>query len=481
MKCYRHLLTIFIIISITGLSQFSLSAKADGEDGSSKINEVMQLIQTYHLSGASEEDLTEAAIKGMVDSLDDPYTEFFTKEEQAKFLTAISGGYLGIGITMAHDAKGVYISGVAKGSPAAQVGLLQGDYLETLNGKTFTFDNMDQLFKEALSGKVEGNTIKLSINRGGVTKSYVVPLKNMETPVVRSKSMPGGIGYLALSAFTIDADNAFSAALSDLKSKGMKSLIIDLRYNGGGYIETAKAIAAHFLKDQLLMTIRDKDNKENLVMVIDGKKAEYPIVIMVNEYSASASEVFAGAMQDYKLAKVIGMNTYGKGVTQNVIPLYNGGALKITTEEYFTPKHHPVNHIGIKPDLEAHGEVEQFVKAYYAAGAKQMQLNLTKTDYTINQIQFEGYGVEAYIEKGKDIYLPSRLIMAVMDGSVTWENATKSFVFSQNKTKAELAANSKNIVMRDGISYVSASYIHSKFPQLSWTYKNSIVTLEASH
>jgi carboxyl-terminal processing protease len=186
-------------------------------------------------------------------------------------------------------------------------------------------------------------------------------------------------------------------------------------------------------------------------------------------------------MQDYKLAKIVGVNTYGKGVTQNMMPVFNGGALKITTEEYFTPNHHPVNHIGIKPGVEARGEVEQFVEAYYAAGAKQIKLNLTKTDYTINQIQFAGYGVEAYIVKGEDIYLPARLIMAILDGNVTWENTTKSLNFSQKKTKASLPSSSKNIVMRDGVSYVSASYIRSHFPQLSWTNKNNIVTLEASH
>jgi carboxyl-terminal processing protease len=478
---FRHFLIIVIMISLSISSHHALIAHAEEDEGSSKINEVLQLIKTYHLSGANEDDLTEAAINGMVDSLNDPYTEYFTKEEQAKFLTAIDGGFLGIGITMDKDANGVYISVVEKASPAAQIGLLKGDYLDTINGKKITFDNLDQVFDEALSGKVEGNTIKISIKRGSLKKVFVIPLREMDIPIVRSMSLPQGVGYIALSAFTIDADKAFSAALNELKSKGMKSLIIDLRNNGGGYIETTKAIAAHFMKDQSLMTISDKDGKEKQVMITEGKAADYPIVIIVNEYSASASEVFAGAMQDYKLAQVVGMKTYGKGVTQNIMPLYNGGALKITTEEYFTPNHHPVNHIGIIPNIEAHGDVGQMVKAYYAAGAKKIKLQLTKTDFTINQIEFAGYGLETYIEKDKDIYIPSRLIMALVNGEVAWDNATKSYVFSQAKTKASLPSSSKNIVMRDGINYVSASYIQSKFPQLSWTFTKNIVTLEASH
>jgi carboxyl-terminal processing protease len=479
MQRYRHLLTIFIII--ISITQFSLSAKADGTDSSTKINEILQMIHTYHLSDASEEELTNEAIKGMVDSLNDPYTEYFTKEEQSKFLNAIDGGYLGIGITMDHDDKGVYISEVAKGSPAAQVGMLKGDYIEKINEKKLTFANVDQLFTEALSGKVEGSRITLSINRGSVVKVFVIPLKNMDYPIVRSMSLPEDVGYLALSTFSVDADKAFTTALNELMSKGMKSLIIDLRYNGGGYIETAKAIAAHFLKDQLLMTTRNKDGIENSIMVTGGTKAQYPVVIMVNEYSASASEVFAGAMQDHKLAIIVGVNTYGKGVTQHIMPVYNGGALKITTEEYFTPNHHPVNHVGIKPDLEARGDVAQMIEAYYAAGAKKVQLKLTKTDYSLNQIQFSGYGTEAYIEKEKEIFLPTRLIMAILDGNVTWDNATKSVFFTKQAFKAKLPFNSKKIVIRDGISYVSVSYIRSKFPQLSWTYQNNTVTLEASH
>jgi carboxyl-terminal processing protease len=251
MKYLQRVIVVFFSLTIVSSNLFSLSVQAEEARGSTKINEILQMIQTYHLSGASEEDLTDAAIKGMVDSLHDPYTEYLTKEEQAKFLTAISGGYLGIGITMAHDDKGVYISEVANGSPAAQVGLLQGDYIHMVNGKTLTFNNMDQLFTEALSGKIEGNTITISIIRDSVTKKYVMPLKHMDYPIVRSLSLPEGVGYVSLSAFSIDADKAFAAALAELESKGMKSLIIDLRNNGGGYIETAKAIASHFMKDQL--------------------------------------------------------------------------------------------------------------------------------------------------------------------------------------------------------------------------------------
>ncbi|QGQ95626.1 S41 family peptidase [Paenibacillus psychroresistens] len=481
MQRYRFICITMLILLIAGLSPFSLSAKAAEADSSSKINEILQMIHTNHLSDASEEDLIEAAIQGMVDSLDDPYTEYFSKDELADYLKAVEGGYLGIGITMAHDENGVYIADVAKASPASQIGLLKGDYIQRINEKKLTFNNSDIVFEEALSGSVEGSKITLSIKRGNEIKSFTIPLKTMDIPTVTAKMLPEGVGYLALSGFTADADKAFTAALNELKSQRMKSLIIDLRYNGGGYIETAKAIAAHFIKDQLLMTIRNKDGLEKPIMVSGGTKADYPIVILVNEYSASASEVFAGAMQDYKLAEIVGVNTYGKGVTQNIMPVYNGGALKITTEEYFTPKDNPVNHIGIKPDHEVKGDVAQMIKAYYAAGAKKVQLKLTKTDYTLNQIQFAGYGVEAYIEKNKDIFVPTRLIMAIADGVVGWDNESKLMVLTNGKVTTMLATNSVNILMRDGISYVSASYIHSKFPEISWTFINKTVILEASH
>jgi carboxyl-terminal processing protease len=478
---YRYVISSFILISTISLSQFSTSAIAAGSDGSTKINEILQMIHSNHIKDVSEEELTNAAIKGMVDYLDDPYTEYFTNEEQAKFLNMIDQDYLGIGITMEHDDKGVYISGVTNESPAEQVGLLHGDYIHMINGKKLTSTNLEQLFTEALSGKVEGNTITLNILRGHMVKTFVVPLKKIENPIVRSKLLPENIGYIALSSFSADADKAFTTALNELESKGMKSLIIDLRNNGGGYIETTKAIASHFMSNQVLMTTRNKDDIEKPTMVNGGTKSEYPIIIMVNQYSASASEVFTGAMQDYKLAKIVGVNTYGKGVTQNMLPVYNGGSLKITTEEYFTPNHHPVNHVGIKPDIEARGEVEQMIIAYNAAGAKKVHLKLTKNDYTLNQIQFSGYGSEAFIVKGKDIFVPARLIISILDGNIKWNNATKSMAFTKGNIKVELPINSKNTVMRNGVSYVSASYIQSKFPQLNWAYKNNTVTLEASH
>ncbi|OAB42439.1 S41 family peptidase [Paenibacillus glacialis] len=480
MKFYRKSLTILIFTSMIGISQFSSYAKASGTDSSTKIDEILQMIHTNHLSDASKEELTNAAIKGMIDSLDDPYTEYFTNEEQSQFLNVINQDYLGIGITMDHDDKGVYISEVATGSSAEQAGLLKGDYIHKLNGNKLNHTNVNLLFTEALSKKVEGSTITLSINRGNVVKNFVVPLRKMEYPIVRSKTLAEDIGYLALSSFSADADKAFTTALAELESKGMKALIIDLRNNGGGYIETAKAIATHFMKDQVLMISRNKDDIERSIMVNGGKKATYPVIIMVNENTASASEIFAGAMQDYKLAKVIGVNTYGKGVTQNIMTVFNGGALKITTEEYFTPNRHSVNKKGIKPDIEARGDVEQMIEAYYAAGAKSVKLKLTKTEYSLNHAQFVGYGSEAFIVKEKDILVPTRLIMAILDGNVTMDHVSKSLVFTKKDMKEKLSLNSTNIVIRDGISYVSPSFIQSKFPQLDWSYKNSTVTLEAS-
>ncbi|MDB5054517.1 MAG: hypothetical protein JWM44_2567 [Bacilli bacterium] len=352
-----------------------------------------------------------------------------------------------------------------------------------MNGSKVSSDNIGDLFDAAVKGKIKGDTVTLDIRRGTETKQYIVPFKNVVLPIVTSQWFPEGIGYLSLAAFSQDADKAFSTSLSDLQSKGMKSLIIDLRNNGGGYIETAKKIAAHFMKNKVLMYIKNRDGKEESISTTEGSNADYPIVILVNENSASASEVFAGAMQDYKLATIVGVKTYGKGVTQNVIPLFNGGELKITTEEYFTPNHHSVNHIGLTPDIAALNDVEQLIKAMYAAGAKDISLILSKNDYKLNNNLFTLLGSAPYMQVGEQIYLSSRLLASLIHGNATWDESSRSVILAQKDMKLELPVTSPDMIIRNGTSYMNAAAFASKFPMFRWSFNkdSESVTLEASH
>jgi carboxyl-terminal processing protease len=482
MKHLRRMFIVLICLVMIGLNHFSLAANAEGSTGSTKINEILQLLSNNHISGASEDQLTDAAIKGMIDSLHDPYTQYFTKEEESQFLDAVSGRYLGIGIQTEVDGKSIAISDVISGASADQSGLVKGDQLQDVNGNNVTPDNINDLFQKASAGKKEGDTVTLTVIRGAETKQVTVSFKNMEVPIVTSQLLSDGVGYISLLAFSGDADKAFAASLQELKNKGMKSLIIDLRNNGGGYIETARAIASHFIQDQPLMITKDRDGKENTIAVKDGTKAAYPIVILVNGYTASASEVFAGAMQDYKLAQIVGVQTYGKGVTQNVIPLFNGGALKITTEEYYTPNHHPVNHIGIKPDIEASGPAEQLVKAFYAAGAKDVELNLTNAAFKMNNTVFPGYGETQYIRSNNGkTYVSTRLLIAMIAGNVSWDNASSTIYLTKDNKKLSLPIASANIMVRNGISFLDASVFINSFPQLKETHADNSLTLKASH
>ena len=355
-------LTAFITFMVTGLVGYNYVTKGEGaklliRDVSSEQDLIAQLekyksiVDEYYLGEVNEEDLKEGAIKGYIEGLGDPYTEYISKEDMEGYMQDTLGNYVGIGIYMILDKEDGKIKVVApmQGSPAEAAGIKAGDIIETINGESYTLEEMEDA-SEKIKGE-EGTTVKLGIIRGTEELEIEVKRENIKVNPVNGEVLENNIGYIQFSSFDKTTAEDFKAKYEELKSKGINSLIIDLRNNGGGLVDQATKIADYFTeKDVPLLYEVDKNGNEEEVKSEDGVLIDIPTIILTNENTASASEILAGALKDLDKATIVGTKTYGKGVIQEIFTLRDGSGIKLTTEEYQTPNHNKINKVGIEPD-----------------------------------------------------------------------------------------------------------------------------------
>lgn len=311
------------------------------------------LLDKKYLGEIDEQKLTERAIKGYIEGLDDPYSEYFTKEEMKDFEETTMGNYVGIGIYMVKNTKDntIVVLAPVQGGPAEKAGLKTGDVITKVDGKDYDGDSMSEASNK-IKGE-EGTKVKLEIQRDGKIMEFEIERQNVKLNHVESKKLEANIGYLKLSTFDEGCGQEFKTKFEELKKQGITSLIIDLRNNGGGIVEEALEIADLMVdKDQTLLITTDKNGKEEVKKSKADKTINMPIILLTNENSASASEILAGALKDLNAAKIVGTKTYGKGVIQELLTLSDGSGLKITTNEYYTPNHNKINKVGISPDVE---------------------------------------------------------------------------------------------------------------------------------
>ncbi len=358
------MLTAFITFMITTIVSYNYLIKGDGkilllggssetEDISTRLSKYKAIIDEYYLGDVDEEKLEEGAIKGYIEGLEDPYTEYISKEEMQEYMQDTMGNYVGIGIYMVLDSETGKITVLApmKGSPAEEAGLKSGDIILEVDGKTYTEDEMS-IMSNKIKGE-EGTKVKLKILRGTETLEFEIERKNIKVNPVEGKVLENNIGYIQFSSFDETTAEDFKAKYQELESKGIKSLIIDLRNNGGGLVDQATDIADLVIeKGKDLLYEVNKDGQEQVVKSELDPIINMPIVILVNENTASASEILAGALKDYEKATIVGTTTYGKGVIQQILTLNDGSGLKITTEEYQTPNHNKIHEVGIEPNVK---------------------------------------------------------------------------------------------------------------------------------
>lgn len=317
-----------------------------------KIDELMSYIDLYYNDDCDEDDIRNAIYAGTLEGLGDPYSVYYTADEYKDMQISTSGKYYGIGAALGQDAKTkeVTISKVYEGTPAEEAGLRDGDQIVKVNDTVSTSEELSDLVQK-IRGE-EGTTVHLKIYRVSTKKTFEVDVerKNVELPSITSKMLDGGIGYIQISEFQSKTEEQFKSALADLKKQGMKSLIVDVRSNPGGLITAAANILDQILPKGTVVYTEDKYGKRE-DYTSDSKCLKCPIAVLVNENSASASEIFAGAIKDYNYGTLIGTKTFGKGIVQTVFPLEDGDAVKITTAKYYTPKGNYIHGVGIEPDI----------------------------------------------------------------------------------------------------------------------------------
>lgn len=354
-------LAVFITFMITSISLYNYFTNNPINTSSNNLSESKQiveklekyreLIDKYYLGEIDEAKLEEGAIKGYIEGLGDPYTEYISKEDMEDYLSDTMGNFVGIGIYMVKNTEydKIQVLSTIKDGPAEKAGIQAGDLIISVNGIAYTADEMT-----AASNNIKGEAgtkVNMEIQRGNQIIKYELTREKVKVNPVEGKVLENNIGYIQFSSFDETTAEDFKTKFEELNKKGIKSLIIDLRNNGGGIVDEALEIADYIVeKDSVLLYEVDKNNKEKVKKAKNDPIINMPIIILTNENTASASEILAGALKDLGKAKIVGTTTYGKGVIQQILKLSDGSGLKITIEEYQTPNRNKINKVGIEPD-----------------------------------------------------------------------------------------------------------------------------------
>jgi len=466
-------LTAFLVIVSCLLLGNTLQATAIENSDQTKKQEIIDLIVNHHVSGMGKDQLDTKDIDTIVASLNDPYTQYFTPDEWKKFLNALENNYTGIGIRVGSDETGFFVNEVFTGTPAAEVGMQEGDYIVAVNGTSTKGKTTDELISE-ITG-IEGTKVKVKVERDGDKIDFTLTRKQIHIPAITSRLLDNGIGYIRISSFSSDADELFSEQVDAMKKKGMTSFVLDLRDNPGGLLDTAGNMASRFIKKGNLILTRDRTKVDKPYPLKGKDTLDMPVVVLVNEFSASASEVLSGALQDYKLAKLVGSNTFGKGSVQSLYELNSGGVLKLTIQEYLTPLGNAVNKVGLKPDIEVIGSTPQLLTALQTAGDINLNLTLSKKGLTINGEAFSD-SFKVIRENGMT-FVPSRVLAAVVEGEVSWNGKNRSIVIHANNKDIEYSVNSEGVLLDKGISYIALNRFQTQFRNLAWSDQNDTLSL----
>lgn len=328
-----------------------------------KLREIQTYVDAYYLDEIDSGEMEDSISHGAMAGLGDIYAAYYNEEEYEDLTEKTSGNYCGIGAYVSQNITtgAITIIQPLDNGPAQKAGLQAGDIIYQVEGEDVTGQDLTTVVNR-MKGE-EGTKVKITIIREGKNKpmEFVLTRAQIEAQTVSFRMLDDKIGYIAVSAFEAVTVEQFRKALDKLEKKGEKALILDLRNNGGGLLSTAVDMLDRLLPEGLVVYTLDKSGKRREYFSDEKESFDKPIVILVNENSASASEVFSGAMQDYEKAVLVGSTTFGKGIVQSVFNLSDGTALKLTTSKYYTPKGRSIHGTGLEPDVEVelNGETTQ--------------------------------------------------------------------------------------------------------------------------
>ncbi len=343
--------------------QSEMSENATSEEGYDNLlinlKQLRQRIDSHFVGEIDEKSLVEQAIKGYINGLNDDYSEYFTAEEWANFKENLEGEFFGIGMYMTLNSdKNTVVVSVIENTPAEKAGIQADDIIYKVDGEEVLGVDIDLVSKK-IKGP-EGTQVKLTLIRDGKEVEKEITRKKITVINVSSKMLENNIGYIKIDSFDGHVSSDFVKQFTDLEKKGMKKFILDLRNNTGGDVrETVKILDVFLPEETVLYYAKDSKDEEYIEIATDEAEVNIPIIILGNNYSASASEIVIAALVDNNKAKFIGEKTYGKGVIQTVFETSTGSALKLTTLEYFRPNKEKLHEIGIEPNIEVKIDVNK--------------------------------------------------------------------------------------------------------------------------
>ena len=382
-----------LLISWTGInvaclatnSQILITNKESADDGEgavldadtvSKINELTAYTKLYYYDDIENEKLQDGLYTGLIDGLGDKYSVYYNEEDYQALQISTTGQYYGIGAGLSQDKDTmvVTVNKVYEGTPSESAGLLKDDVIVSVDGTEAASMELSELVKLIRGEK--GTTVHLEIYRPSTEEnlSFDVERQDITLPSVSHKMFEDGIGYVHIDSFETETATQFEEAVKDLEDQGMKALIIDVRYNPGGMVTAVVQILDDILPEGTVVYTEDKNGNRQDYTSSGDTYLDYPIAVLINGESASASEILAGAVKDYQYGTLIGTTTFGKGIVQTIFPLEDGDAVKLTTAKYFTPNGNYIHGVGIEPDIELEYEyLDKDATSYDEAYDNQIQ------------------------------------------------------------------------------------------------------------
>lgn len=349
-----------VTLLLTGIVFFGFGHNVVSLGTVYKLSQLKGLIDENYLGKADGEELKEGIYKGYLEALDDPYSIYYDAQETKQLNERLSGQFNGIGalLTQDKDTGVITLIRIYKDSPAMDAGLKDGDILYQIEGRDVTGEDLNQVVNDIKGDR--GTKVNLTVIRGSDDQQITVNVTRdvVEKQTVDSRMLEDGIGYLAVSEFDSVTYSQYKEALDDLENQGAGSLVIDLRNNPGGNLDIVCEMLDLILPKGVIVYTEDKNGERKEYTSDSNQQVKMPIAVLMNGQSASASEIFAAAVQDYDRGEIVGTQSYGKGVVQKLYDLMDGSCVKLTSAEYFTPKGRRINGKGVTPDVEVEYEYD---------------------------------------------------------------------------------------------------------------------------
>ena len=361
---FTAVITAIITFSITSVfftvRQMDITANSSSKSLGRKIETVNTYLENNYLyDNVDYKKANDNAVKAYVESLEEPYTHYYTEDEFETYMSRVEESYVGIGVIISADTKNdkIVVVSPLKDSPAYKAGIKSGDFITEVDGTRFDASGMDACVAAIKNGK-EGDRVKITIERDGDIKAYDIERAEIVERSVQYEMLDDNIGYISISGFNTNSEGSdestyteFTEAVESLEEDGMKKLIIDVRDNPGGVLSVVCNIADYILPEGII-TYTETRTGIRQEYKSDKQEIDIPMAVLINGSSASASEILAGALKDYKRAEIIGQTSFGKGIVQKVFPFSDGSGMSMTISKYYTPNGISIHEKGIEPDIE---------------------------------------------------------------------------------------------------------------------------------